>query len=52
MAKFSIPHVSGTQIVSACVPDMDRAQLITSSMDKSEPRLHEMRMNLLRAVDI
>ena len=44
--KFSIPQVSGIQIVSALEFDKTEAQSKTSLIDKRDPKLHD---NLIRA---
>ena len=50
--KFSIPHVSGIQIVSAGVWDKISEQSKTWLIDKSEPRLHAILMDDVLYVDI
>ena len=44
MEKFSIPHVSGTQMVSVFVFEIISEHCSTSSIESSEPKLHAIRM--------
>jgi hypothetical protein len=47
MEKFSMPHVSGTQTVSVLVLEIISEHCNTSFIERSEPKLHAIRMKLV-----
>jgi hypothetical protein len=47
MEKFSIPQVSGTHKVSVLVFEIISEHCNTSSIERSEPKLHAIRMKLV-----
>jgi hypothetical protein len=48
--KFSIPHVSGTQIESTFVSDRIFEHSSTSFTDSIEPKLHAIRMKIIGSI--